>query len=51
MSDITKCDGIGCDLKEQCLRFTANTNQDYQSWFIESPKEGEECKYFWDVKE
>ena len=23
MADITKCDGVGCPLKETCYRFTA----------------------------
>ena len=46
MLDITMCTGEECPLKENCYRYTAKPS-DYQSYFVESPIENEECKYFW----
>lgn len=37
MSDITKCDGAGCPLRESCYRFTAEANSYRQSYFMEVP--------------
>ncbi len=36
MSDITKCKGEGCPMKETCRRFTANEGP-MQSYFAEIP--------------
>jgi len=52
MSDITKCSGNGCPIKEKCYRFTAKTFPKYQSFFTEPPLEKDEngnitCKMFW----
>ena len=49
MADITKCDGVGCPLKEACYRFTAVDNEYGQSYFIETPynKETKTCEYLW----
>lgn len=43
MSDISKCAGNGCDLREECYRFTAPASQ-WQS-FIVPPAVGEACEY------
>lgn len=37
MSDLTKCPGINCPIKESCKRFTAPTTPLYQSVFVEVP--------------
>lgn len=37
MSDITKCKGTDCPVKEGCYRFTAPDNGQYQSYFVEVP--------------
>jgi hypothetical protein len=51
MSDITKCNGDGCLIKDHCKRFTAIENKFYQSYFVDPPFELEEgkfdCKMFW----
>ena len=47
MSDITKCEGTDCPLKENCFRFTAIGNPIYQSWFSEAPIKDNECEMFW----
>lgn len=43
MSDISKCSGNGCDLREECYRFTAPASQ--RQSFIVPPAVGEECTY------
>jgi len=47
MTDITKCEGTGCPLKDTCYRYTAPTNEYYQSFFIEVPYDGKECSHHW----
>lgn len=46
MTDITKCIGEGCDLKETCYRFTSATGM-YQSFFFEVPIRNGKCDYYW----
>ena len=47
MSDITKCKGEGCSMKETCHRFT-DPAEEYQSYFSESPiKEDGKCSMYW----
>ena len=41
MSDITKCSGEGCPIKEKCYRFTAKSDV-YQSIFLEVPGKWED---------
>jgi len=50
MTDITKCTGEGCELKETCYRFTAPTGM-YQSMFVEVPIEDNNCNYYWKTNE
>ena len=47
MADITKCEGIGCEVKDKCYRHTAPLNEHRQSFFIESPGINAACDYFW----
>ena len=37
MSDITKCKGTNCPVKEHCYRFTAEASEFMQSWFVDAP--------------
>jgi hypothetical protein len=46
MTDITKCTGEGCPLKESCYRFTAPTGM-YQSFFVGVPIKNGKCEYYW----
>lgn len=49
MSDITKCPGDNCPLKETCYRFTAIANTFRQFYFIKSPiKENKTCDDYWE---
>lgn len=47
MADITMCFGDGCNKKEKCWRFLAPETPHWQSYFVESPNDGENCKQFW----
>lgn len=49
MSDITKCSGEKCPLKEKCYRYTAKADEYGQAYFIEVPfdKEKNECEHYW----
>jgi hypothetical protein len=47
MSDITKCHGDNCPVKEDCYRFTAKPDEYWQSWFTESPIENGKCDMYW----
>ena len=48
MTDISKCWGHGCALKESCYRFTASTGM-YQSFFFGVPIKNGKCEYYWDI--
>ena len=49
MADITMCSGLGCNLKHECYRHTAN--QSYrQSFFSEPPIKDGKCDMFWGEK-
>ena len=54
MADITKCEGVGCEAKETCYRYTAKPSR-YQSYFTETPiikTKGlpDGCDYYWNNK-
>ena len=46
MSDITKCEGDECPMKESCYRFTAPAGE-YQYYFTESPIKDGKCHMYW----
>lgn len=48
MTDITKCAGDGCPLKETCHRFTAPAEM-YQSFFMTPPVKNGKCEYYWNT--
>jgi hypothetical protein len=48
MSDITKCPGIGCPVKNDCYRFNAESGY-RQSWFVKAPGEINEGKFTCDM--
>ena len=53
--DITKCTGVGCNLRFGCYRFKAIPNEPYQMYFTEPPVENKgevsTCGYFWPTEE
>ena len=48
MSDITKCPGTNCPVKDDCYRFNAESGF-HQSWFTKSPGELNEGKFSCDM--
>ena len=44
MTDIAKCHGDGCDIKEHCYRYTAPASE-FQSYITPTEK-GLNCKFF-----
>ena len=46
MADITKCQGINCEHKKTCYRYTAKSDEYWQSWsdFYQL----EECTFYWE---
>ncbi len=48
MADITMCEDDQCPMKKDCYRFTAHVNEFRQSYFTISPREKNDCDYFWD---
>ena len=46
MSDITKCMGQGCPIKDTCKRYTAKESI-WQSYFWESPIKDGKCDMYW----
>jgi len=51
MPDITMCDGKGCEIKENCLRYKATPSEFRQSYFCDPPNKGLECDYYWELEE
>ena len=45
MSDITKCSGFNCPLKDNCKRYKA-IGGDWQYYFTEPPYKDGKCEYF-----
>jgi hypothetical protein len=46
MTDITKCTGEDCPLKETCYRFIAPSEM-YQSFFMTPHVKNGKCEYYW----
>lgn len=46
MPDITMCDDASCPMKEDCYRYRAVPSQFRQSYFLDSPREGDKCIEF-----
>jgi hypothetical protein len=47
MTDITKCEGTNCPVKQSCYRYTAKVNEHRQSYFTEPPIKDGECEMYW----
>jgi hypothetical protein len=51
-SDISKCTGNGCKIKEKCWRFTAPAEplwQSYAAFDTQPVNKAAECNGFWDI--
>ncbi len=50
MSDISKCSGTNCPLKNSCYRYTASSNSHWQSYLTEVPYKDGKCELYWNIK-
>jgi len=50
MSDITKCTGKECPVKNKCYRFTAKSSDYMQSFFTIPPIKEGKCDMYWGEK-
>jgi hypothetical protein len=46
MSDLTKCKGQNCPIKQKCKRYTSKESV-WQSYFVESPIKDNKCDMYW----
>ena len=47
MADISKCNGIGCSMKERCYRYTAKSST-FQSYLMGKIEiKNNSCPLFW----
>lgn len=46
MTDITKCSGFKCPIKDKCKRYTASPSSN-QSMFVKPPIKKGKCDMFW----
>lgn len=52
MPDISMCQGINCNIKDNCYRFKAKPSEFRQSWFCKSPNiDNLNCDYYWEMKQ
>jgi hypothetical protein len=50
MPDISMCQGINCNIKDNCHRFKAKPSEFRQSWFSKSPNiDKNNCDYYWEI--
>ena len=47
MTDIAKCNGIGCNKKDTCFRYLA-TDSEYQSYILISDVNN--CDHYWQIQ-
>lgn len=54
MTDICKCEGIDCPIKETCRRYTAKANPQWQSYIVQCELIGDykngKCLEYWEWK-
>ena len=48
MADITMCNGMGCNLRDKCYRYTATPNEYRQPYFLNEPIRDGKCDYLWE---
>ena len=50
MPDITKCNDDSCKKRKKCYRYWSEPSEYRQSYFMESPRKGDECELYWKRK-
>lgn len=49
MPDISMCDDKSCHMRRKCYRYMAKPFPICQTYFLESPRQGDQCAYFWEI--
>lgn len=47
MNDITKCKGLFCPVKKDCLRYSEGPILNGESYFSHPPYKNGKCEFFW----
>jgi len=50
MVDICKCSDSECPKCKTCYRFVSIPDEYWQSYFRNSPRDGDKCDRYWEVK-
>ena len=50
MADITMCKDTACPKAKDCYRMNAPINEYWQSYFMNSPRQGDKCECFYPYK-
>lgn len=50
MPDITMCTDESCPKRNTCYRFRAIPDKYMQSYFLDSPRDGDKCEYFMSIE-
>jgi hypothetical protein len=50
MPDITKCNDDSCKKRKKCYRYWSEPSEYRQSYFMKSPRDGDECELYWERK-
>ncbi len=50
MPDITKCEGVECETRSTCYRYTSKPSKYRQAYFLETPTINGECEHYWDTQ-
>ena len=50
MPDITMCCDRNCPKRDSCYRYRAEPTPRRQSYFSDTPREGESCEWYWEME-
>ena len=50
MPDITMCRDHNCPKRDSCYRYRAEPTPRRQAYFSDTPGEGEECEWYWEME-
>ena len=51
MADISMCNDFSCPKFDKCYRAQAKPSEYRQSYFMDSPRDVNGCRYFWPLEE
>lgn len=47
MNDITRCKGLFCPVKDDCIRYNIGPIEDGEPYFSKPPFNNSKCDFFW----